>query len=251
MNSGNFLPKQFIFLVLISIFLFLLDFFGLWAWAYRAMRPFAVKVRSSGYQLTHLSGSQENISNDLSQCQMDNARLKEENLQIRRLLGSNPPIDMTFQTAQIISGRSGQVYLSVGSREGIEVNMPVVWDKGLLGKIVEVDELYSKAILVNSGQFEIAVGIWSNTDSVGEENRISAKGVLKGGNQIVVEEVLRDEPVEKGYLVAPLGFPGKFIIGEVISISDPEGEFKKLVVDWNARSSQSQTVFVVNNFFLP
>ncbi len=251
MNSDNFLPKQFIFLALISVILLLLDFFGLWAWAYRAIRPFAVKVRSSGYEIANLSDSQENIGNDLNQCQMDNAKLKEENLRIRRLLGSNPPIDMTFQTAQIISGRSGQINLSVGSREGIEVNMPVVWDKGLLGKITEVDELYSKAILVSSGQFEIAVGIWSNTDSVGEENRVSAKGVLKGGNQIVVEEVLKDEPVEKGYLVAPLGFPGKFIIGEVVSISDPEGEFKKLVVAWNARANQLQTVFVVNNFFLP
>ena len=74
---------------------------------------------------------------------------------------------------------------------------------------------------------------------------------MKGGNQIVVDEVLRDEPVEKGYFVAPLGFPGKFIIGEVVSISDPEGEFKKLVVDWNARTDQPQTVFVVNNSFLP
>jgi rod shape-determining protein MreC len=251
MNSDNFLPKQFIFLVLISIFLLLLDFFGLWAWAYRAMRPFAVKVRSSGYRLAHLPDSQESISNDLDQCQMDNTRLKEENLRIRRLLGSNPPIDMTFQTAQIISGRNGQIYLSVGNRDGIEVNMPVVWDKGLLGKIVEVDDLYSKAILVSSGQFEIAVGVWNGSNSVGEENLISAKGVLKGGNQIVVDEVLRDEPVEKGYFVAPLGFPGKFIIGEVVSISDPEGEFKKLVVDWNARTDQPQTVFVVNNSFLP
>ena len=90
------------------------------------MRP-CFKVRSSGYRLAHLPDSQESISNDLDQCQMDNTRLKEENCGSEGF-GSNPPIDMTFQTAQIISAEMDNISIG-GNRDGIEVNMPVVWDK--------------------------------------------------------------------------------------------------------------------------
>jgi len=256
-TKNRFLPKQLVILFLLSLVLLGIDLVGGWQFFYRFSQPFFQELEAKIYLIfprsSFLSSTtgEEKLSNQLNQCQLNLVQLTEENKRARKLLGSGPPIDFQFETVKILGQRQGRFRLSGGRNKNFQPDLPVVWEGGFLGKIVKVNEFDSEAQFVNNSDFRLAVGIWRSEESLAKEIDLVGQGVLKGGKQLVVEEILKDEPVEKNFLVAPLGFPGKFLIGKVIAVSPAATEFKKAVVDWNAANQIFQTVFVIKNLKLP
>jgi len=266
-----FFPKWFFAFLAISLIFVLIDLISFrgksgWDWLYRRTQP---SFYSWEYKMANILGGHPDGENNnqidsetclhnqsLDRFRLENARLKEENQRARKLLGASPPLDFKFAPVMILGLPKGKVKLSGGRDKGFKKGLAVVGENRFLGKLVSVQEYNSEVQLVSDGGFRLAVGVWRPDNKPGHSSAkigagLVAKGILKGGRRPLVEEVLEGEAVEKGFLVAPLGFPGRFFIGRVTAVSASEGGFKKLFVDWEGKEEAFGTVFVVKNGLLP
>ncbi|MBQ3228086.1 MAG: rod shape-determining protein MreC [Clostridia bacterium] len=153
--------------------------------------------------------------------------IKEENEFYSNYLGiKEEHIDFLFENATVV-GREATNYrtvvtLSKGSLHGIEVNMPVITEEGLIGHITEVGSTWSKAeILTESSS---AVGAYIE--------RSGTLGVVEGTYELRTEGFCRmvyieaDADIRVGDKVLSSGigevYPRGLLIGKVTEVSRDE-----------------------------
>lgn len=153
--------------------------------------------------------------------------IEEENDFLSDYLGiKEEHIDFLFEDATVV-GRESTNYRSVltlskGTLHGIEVNMPVITEEGLIGHITEVGATWSKAeVLTESSS---AVG--------GYIERSGTLGVVEGTYELRAEGLCRmvyieaDSDIRVGDKVLSSGvgavYPRGLFIGKVASISVDE-----------------------------
>ena len=153
--------------------------------------------------------------------------IKEENEFYSNYLGiKEEHIDFLFENATVV-GREATNYrtvvtLSKGSLHGIEVNMPVITEEGLIGHITEVGSTWSKAeILTESSS---AVGAYIE--------RSGTLGVVEGTYELRTEGLCRmvyieaDADIRVGDKVLSSGigevYPRGLLIGKVTEVSRDE-----------------------------
>jgi len=153
--------------------------------------------------------------------------IKEENEFYSNYLGiKEEHIDFLFENATVV-GREATNYrtvvtLSKGSLHGIEVNMPVITEEGLIGHITEVGSTWSKAeILTESSS---AVGAYIE--------RSGTLGVVEGTYELRAEGLCRmvyieaDADIRVGDKVLSSGigevYPRGLLIGKVTEVSRDE-----------------------------
>ena len=153
--------------------------------------------------------------------------IKEENEFYSNYLGiKEEHVDFLFENATVV-GREATNYrtvvtLSKGSLHGIEVNMPVITEEGLIGHITEVGSTWSKAeILTESSS---AVGAYIE--------RSGTLGVVEGTYELRTEGLCRmvyieaDADIRVGDKVLSSGigevYPRGLLIGKVTEVSRDE-----------------------------
>ena len=153
--------------------------------------------------------------------------IKEENEFYSNYLGiKEEHLDFLFENATVV-GREATNYrnvvtLSKGSLHGIEVNMPVITEEGLIGHITEVGSTWSKAeILTESSS---AVGAYIE--------RSGTLGVVEGTYELRTEGLCRmvyieaDADIRVGDKVLSSGigevYPRGLLIGKVTEVSRDE-----------------------------
>lgn len=110
------------------------------------------------------------------------------------------------------------ILLDGGSREGIEVDMAVVGTKGLVGRVVEVQEKWSKALLITDPDAKVGAIL----------ERSREGGLLIGSSQglLTFEYLSPDAEIQEGDRVLTAGFgeifPKGILIGEVIGFGRKE-----------------------------
>ncbi len=151
----------------------------------------------------------------------------EENDFLSKYLGiKEEHVDFLFENATVV-GREATNYrtvvtLSKGSLHGIEVNMPVITEEGLIGHITEVGSTWSKAeILTESSS---AVGAYIE--------RSGTLGVVEGTYELRAEGLCRmvyieaDSDIRVGDKVLSSGigevYPRGLLIGKVTEVSMDE-----------------------------
>ncbi len=119
--------------------------------------------------------------------------IEEENDFLSDYLGiKEEHVDFLFENATVV-GREATNYRSVvtlskGTLHGIEVNMPVITEKGLIGRITEVGSTWSKAeVLTESSS---AVGAYIE--------RSGALGVIEGTYELRTEGLCQMIYIEEG-----------------------------------------------------
>jgi rod shape-determining protein MreC len=111
--------------------------------------------------------------------------IMEENDFLSDYLGiKEEHVDFLFESATVV-GREATNYRSVltlskGTMHGIEVNMPVITEKGLLGRITEVGSTWSKADIIIESSFAVGAYI--------ERSEIVNSLHLLLGNELAVSE---------------------------------------------------------------
>lgn len=151
----------------------------------------------------------------------------EENKFLNSFLGiKEEHVDFLFEDATVI-GRESTNYrtvytLSKGTLHGIEVNMPIITDDGLVGHITEVGATWSKAVLLT--ETASAVG--------GFIERSGVLGVVEGTYELRNEGVCRmvyiepDSDIRVGDKVISSGiggvYPRGLMIGKVTEIKMDE-----------------------------
>lgn len=155
----------------------------------------------------------------------------EENEFLSEFLGiKEEHVDFLFEDATVV-GRESTNYrtvytLSKGTLHGIEVNMPIITEEGLVGHITEVGATWSKAVLIT--ETASAVG--------GYIERSGVLGVVEGTYELRTEGTCRmvyiepDSDIRVGDKVLSSGMGGVYPRGILI------GHVSEISVDENTRT---------------
>jgi len=101
---------------------------------------------------------------------MELAYLKQENEKLRQMLEMrqiNPAEFIAADVALVENGNSSEkMYINKGTSQGIKVNLPVMYDGYLIGKISKVSEEYSEVTLLTSKASKLSVVLNGNTQQI-------------------------------------------------------------------------------------
>lgn len=153
--------------------------------------------------------------------------IKEENEFYSDYLGiKEEHIDFLFENATVVGHESTNyrtvVTLSKGSLHGIEVNMPVITEEGLIGHITEIGSTWSKAEIITESSSAVGAYI----------ERSGTLGVVEGTYELRAEGLCRmvyieaDADIRVGDKVLSSGigevYPRGLLIGKVTEVSMDE-----------------------------
>lgn len=175
--------------------------------------------------------------------------VQAENSRLRELVNASEKLDEEILAAQLIGldsdAFSHQVIINKGERDGVRVGQPVLDASGLMGQIIQVDGLSSRALLVADPNHAVPVQI----------NRNGVRAIAVGNGSLSQMELMfvpDTADIEVGDLLITSGLGGKFPEGypvaEVTSIEhDPGEHFAKILIRPLAELNRSKHVLLVTN----
>ena len=190
----------------------------------------------------------------LQSLEAQNTILKEENKQMANMLKLEPTLVGKKVIASTVISRSPENWLDkltidVGENNGIKVDMSVMTDQGIIGRVSEVGPTSSKVSLVTSNQedpVKLYAGIQSK-DSI-------YYGVIDDydgtNNELIVNQVPKSAKIEEDDTVTTSGLggisPEGLVIGKVTRVEDDEFNLSKRVfVSPAANFNDIRHVFVI------
>jgi rod shape-determining protein MreC len=196
----------------------------------------------------------------VAQLTVENLRLKEieaENVRLRSLLqfrDVNP--SFTYKGGQVV-GRIvaneptsivKSILIDIGSSNGIEPGMPVVTERGLVGRVTDVYRNAARVLLITDSS--------SNVNTMLQNTRL--RGMLRGraGQLPIMDYLPQDQPILVGDIVVTSGEGGSFPIGipvgQVVEVEQNDVEmFQRAGVRTTVDFDTLETVLVVTNFVSP
>lgn len=173
----------------------------------------------------------------------------QENERLRGLLSFKKRIVFASIPALVIGRDSSSwgstLLINKGKKDGLEVNMPVISLKGIVGKTIEVGPSLTKVILITSSDFRIGAIV----------QRTREEGLVYGTvdkNVCVMKYLSWESEVGVGDLVVSSGL-GKIyskgiLIGKVTGVSlDPSQVYKNADIEPAVNFSQLEEVLVIRN----
>lgn len=176
------------------------------------------------------------------------ASLKEsklENIRLTRLLNFKEKNTLGVVSGKIINKSLIQtrntITLNVGENDSVAVNMPVITDAGLVGKIVSVSKSYSVAQILYNKDMRITVKV--------QRNRIDGILSYDGVSNLMLNNIQKSADVNTGDVIItseysniyPPGIP----IGVVSETGNLDNLFKKVIVTPSVDFSTLEEVFVL------
>jgi rod shape-determining protein MreC len=177
--------------------------------------------------------------------------VKQTNLRLRSLLDFKEQVEFVVTPAQVI-GRNPSTWfanltIDRGSRHGIKVDMPVVTNQGLVGKIIEVYPSYSKvqllispdsgisAIVQRTRDNGVLIGL-SSPSGYSQITRLHSKSEVKEGDVIV------SSPLTGIY-------PKGLVIGRVVEVyDDPISLERSALVKPEVDFDRLEEVLIIINY---
>jgi rod shape-determining protein MreC len=235
--------------------------------ASRVLVPVQRILSSAGAGLRDITGSfgdlatlrarNAELEKSVAQLTVENLQLKEveiENARLRKLLGfaqANP----SFNTkgGQIVARVIGSepnsiiqaIVIDLGKGNGIQPGMPVVTERGLVGRVTEVYNNASRVLLITDSN--------SNVYTLLQNSRL--RGILHGraGQQPILDYLPQDNKVIVGDIVVTSGeggnFPAGVPVGQVVEVEQNDVEmFQRAVVRTTVDFDTLETVLVVTSF---
>jgi rod shape-determining protein MreC len=235
----------------------------------RLSQPFLTVSNDAGRQITSLVSTVRDLSslrstNKQLQTQVDtltidNLGLKEveaENARLRELLRFaqvNPLSD--YRGGQVIArviSRGPSNYLAsltidLGSEHGIKIGMPVVTERGLVGRIYKVGPTSSIILPLTDPA--------SGVPALVKRSSSRAVGVVNGsaGTQPVMQYIAQDADVSRGDEIVTSGLGGNFpkgiTIGQVLEVNKRDfNMYQEAVIRPTVNFDQLEFVLVITNF---
>ena len=236
----------------------------------RLTLPVQRLLRDTGNELRSATGAvsdtttlrqhNQQLEQTIAQLTVENLRLKEieaENVRLRSLLqfrDVNP--SYTYKGGQVVgrlvanepSNLIHSILIDIGSNNGIESGMPVVTERGLVGRVTEVYSNAARVLLITDSS--------SNVNAMLQNTRL--RGILRGRtNQSPIMDYLpQDQSILVGDIVVTSGEGGRFPtgipVGQVVEVEQNDVEmFQQAVVRTTVDFDTLETVLVVTNFVTP
>jgi rod shape-determining protein MreC len=180
----------------------------------------------SARDLRYLRQRNAELQAEANRFSVENARLTEverENERLRQLLNftrSNPWYD--YKAAAVVGHKIGEdtsnllfsIFIDVGARDGVAINMPVITDRGLVGRVVAVGPNVAEVLLL--------IDPVSAVNARVQNSRVTGivRGNIDGG--LVMERIPQGEVISPGDIVLTSGlggsFPDKLVIGQITEV---------------------------------
>ena len=217
----------------------------------------ASNVISAAQDLTSLRTLNQQLTTQVDTLTIDNLRLKEveaENARLRELLRFaqiNPLYD--FRGGQVIArvlSRAPTNYASaltidLGSEHGIKPGMPVVTERGLVGRILKVGPTTATVLPLTDPS--------SGVQALVQRNR--AVGVVSGqpGAAPIMDYLPQDADISVGDLVITSGlggaFPKNLVIGQITEVKKRDFDmFQQATIRPTVDFDKLEFVLVITNF---
>jgi rod shape-determining protein MreC len=173
-------------------------------------------------------------------------RLRQENMELRRKIGfrdrSNWPLVPAEIVGKNLSIGQNMITLDVGEEDSVAVNMPVINEEGLVGKVIATSRTYSIAMLALHRDFRATAKIKrSRTDGFiawKEGDNLLLQNVYKTADAIIGDTVVTSEYSNI--------FPQEVMIGVIRSIGPGDGgHFSRIDVEPRVNFASLERVFVV------
>jgi rod shape-determining protein MreC len=178
---------------------------------------------------------------------------QQENANLRKMLNLKQLImEHELEAAEVIGREPGNwfnvILIDKGKRDGINKDMAVMVDEGLVGYIVEAESIYSKVLLITDERSSVSAIIQRSRDN----------GIVKGSIETVPQGCLKmvflpyDSNITKGDVVISSGMggilPKGIVIGEIIEAQKESHELTQYAIIKPAVDFQKlEMVFVVKN----
>lgn len=215
------------------------------------------EIAGSFGDLAMLRSRNTELEKTVAQLTVENLELKEveaENARLRKLLGfaqTNPRFDYKGGqvVGRVVSREPNSVIQSIvidlGKANGIEPGMPVVTERGLVGRVTDVYSNASRVLLITDSN--------SNVNTLLQNSRL--RGILHGraGQQPIMDYLPQDNKVLVGDIVVTSGvggnFPAGVPVGQVVEVEQNDVEmFQRAVVRTTVDFDTLETILVVTNF---
>lgn len=173
-------------------------------------------------------------------------RLRQENMELRRKIGfrdrSNWPLVPAEIVGKNLSIGQNLITLDAGEEDSIAVNMPVINEQGLVGKIIATSGGYSIAMLALHRDFRATAKI--------KRSRIDGIIAWEEGDNLLLQNVWKTADAIPGDTVVTSEysniFPPEIMIGVIREIGPGEGGlFSRIDVEPRVDFASLERVFVV------
>jgi rod shape-determining protein MreC len=167
-----------------------------------------------------------NLSNEISTLKES----KLENIRLTKLLNFKRKNELGVVSASIVNKSLIQtrntITLDVGEADSIKVNMPVITDDGLVGRIVATSQSYSIAQILYNKDLKITVKT--------QRNRVDGILNYDGAGNLMVANVPKNADVAVGDIIITSEYSNSFPAGLPIGIVSESGNldnlFRKIVI---------------------
>jgi rod shape-determining protein MreC len=201
--------------------------------------PNVFELKRENEVLRQLNINLSDEVNRLRQARLENRKLKE-------MLNLKEEMQHPLISAEVI-GKSlhllrNTITLSAGEKEGVRVDMPVICEFGLVGKIIATSSHYSIGQLVINKDFRASAKV--------QRSRIDGIIGWDGGEFFHLKNVAKKQDIREGDLIVTSEyssvFPSNIKIGIVAAISEKPGNlFKDVDVQPSVDYASLEQVFIV------
>jgi rod shape-determining protein MreC len=160
---------------------------------------------------------------------------------------ANP--EYSYKAASVI-GRDPSPFLryviiNIGSNEGVLPGMPVVTDKGLVGRV--------DAVLAEAARIQLVTDAASAINVRMQAASTEAMLVGSASGDLSMDMIPQDANIQPGDVVLTSGlggnYPANILIGQVVSVQKMQSElFQQAAIQPNVDYNQLQFVLVITNF---
>lgn len=196
----------------------------------------------------------------VQELESENARLQQEIIQLREQVSEAEVLsalvqyarsqpESSYLAARVISRDVSpflrSVWIQAGSDDGLSHGMPVVTNRGLVGRVVEVFATVSRVQLITDPESTVSLRL--------QQSR--ADGVLEAqlNGELRVAMIDQDAEVREGELALTSGigglFPANVAVGQVSSVRRRDFElFQEAILQPSVEFDSLQLVLVITNF---
>jgi len=197
------------------------------------------------FQLEKENKSLREINNTLSNEVSQYKEAKLENLRLSQMLAFKERTKYRMVSAKIIGKTLIQarntITLDIGESDSVKIGMPVITEKGLIGKIVAASYNYSIAQILLNKDLKIS----------SKDQRSRIDGILSwdGEKDLLMKNVSKSADVQLGDPIITSeysnNFPPGIPIGKVIAVGTLDNLFKNIQVESFVDFEKLEEVFVV------
>lgn len=170
---------------------------------------------------------------------------KLENIRLTKLTELKDKVNLGVVSGKIVNKSLTQtrntITINVGDKDSVKLNMPVITDAGLVGKIAAISKNYSIVQILYNKDLKFSV----------KSQRSRVDGILNydGAGNLLMTNVPKSADVKVGDIIITSeysnSFPAGLPVGEVVEEGTVDNLFKRIIISPSVNFKTLEEVFVL------